>query len=367
MNITFEILLSIAAIDEFKGEWRLLGRLSPEKLADLKKNSQVENIAASMRFNGDQLSSHEVDSILSRAVDSENNYNKKFVSKSRYEQCVLGYDHVQKKIIEDFARIPISHTALKELHAELLQYALKDQWHRGEYKKLWHTAAASSFDEHEIKKQDKFDLEKSSYESDGYAEDSASPAEAPKKMDELIDWINEQLNEKKIHPLILISMFIAIFMTIRPFQNNNGRMAKILISLFLLKAGYFYVPYHSLEYVIEKHKEQYYDILSQTQKSLNANNPDFEPWVSLLLRIIHAHKEELKVGIQQEKDLTFHVPELTAELIELINMHGRLTIKNAEKMTSANRNTIKKHIAIMVENGQILQLGKGKGTWYIAK
>ncbi len=368
MNITFEILSLIASIDEFKGEWNFLGRLSPSKLEELAQNARIKNIGASMRLNGDQVSDPEVEAILMQASEIGTNLGSKLKLKSRNEQHVLGYDYLQNKIIKNFRITPISHSQIKEMHSNLLQYSLKDQWHRGEYKKLWHnTAAASLFDENETKKHEKFDLEKNTHESDGYAEDSTPPLEVLSKMDELINWIHEQLNEKKIHPLILIGMFIAIFISIRPFQNNNNRIIRALIPLFLLKSGYLYIIYHSLENIIEKNREEYTTVISQTQKSLNSNNPNFESWITFFLRIVNQHKEELRTNIQKEKDLTFHVPELTAQLMELINTKGRLTVKNAEKITLANRNTIKKHIAIMVEKGQLLQLGKGKGTWYIQK
>jgi Fic/DOC family len=53
-----------------------------------------------------------------------------------------------------------------------------------------------------------------------------------------------------------------VFLAIHPFQDGNGRLSRILTTLLLLQQGYAYVPYSSLEHVVEQNKESYQDLRS---------------------------------------------------------------------------------------------------------
>jgi hypothetical protein len=83
---------------------------------------------------------------------------------------------------------------------------------------------------------------------------TASPFDTPRLMDELIDWTNAALRDKSQHPLLVIAVFTVTFLEIHPFQDGNGRLSRVLTTLLLLKSGYSYVPYSSLESVIEANK-----------------------------------------------------------------------------------------------------------------
>ena len=65
LKITPEILGFIAELDEFKGAWRALGTLAPERLSALRKVATIESIGASTRIEGSKLSDREVEKLLS--------------------------------------------------------------------------------------------------------------------------------------------------------------------------------------------------------------------------------------------------------------------------------------------------------------
>lgn len=67
-------------------------------------------------------------------------------------------------------------------------------------------------------------------------------------------------------------------------QDGNGRLSRVLTTLLLLQAGYAYVPYSSLESVIELSKEAYYLALRQTQGTIRAESPNWQPWLVFFLR-----------------------------------------------------------------------------------
>lgn len=338
--ITPEMLGLISEIDEFKGAWQLLGRLAPERLQILRKVATIESIGSSTRIEGSKLSDREVERLLS------NLETYSFVS--RDEQEVAGYAYVCEEIFQGFTSIPFTENIIKQLHGYLLKFSEKDQRHRGNYKNMPNNVEA--FNE--------------SGKSLGVIFETASPFDTPFKMQELISWTREQLEHKTLHPLLIIGIFIVIFLAIHPFQDGNGRLSRILTTLLLLKSGYLYSPYSSLESIIEKNKENYYLALRRTQGSLKSESPDFGPWLLFFLRALQKQKTHLESKVSNEKILMHSLPELASRIVQLLHAHGRLGISEVEKITGANRNTLKKYLAELVQQGNILRFGKGKRTWY---
>jgi Fic family protein len=85
--------------------------------------------------------------------------------------------------------------------------------------------------------------------------ETATPFDTPRRMTELVSWVNNEREKAVLHPLLVIALFVVVFLEIHPFQDGNGRLSRVLTTLLLLQAGYAYVPYCSLESVIEANKE----------------------------------------------------------------------------------------------------------------
>ncbi|MBI2706770.1 MAG: Fic family protein [Proteobacteria bacterium] len=338
--ITPEILQMIAELDEFKGAWQLLGRLTPDRLYALRKVATIESIGSSTRIEGSKLSDREVEGLLSRI--------ETYSFQSRDEQEVAGYAFVCEEIFEKFEAIPLTENTIKQLHAWLLKYSDKDERHRGDYKKLPNHVEA-------------FDADGKSL---GIIFETVTPFETPLRMQELVSWTREAFEEKSLHPLLIAGIFVVVFLGIHPFQDGNGRLSRILTTLLLLKSGYAYVPYSSFESVIEANKEGYYLSLRRTQQTLKKGHPNWTPWLLFFLRSMKKQKNLLEKKVAREKILTFQMPELSATIIDLIQQHGRLSVRDLETITGGNRSTLKKHLQELVESKYLLRHGKGRATWY---
>ena len=123
-----------------------------------------------------------------------------------------------------------------------------------------------------------------------------------------------------------------------------GRLSRILTTLILLRAGYAYVPFSSLESVIEQSKDKYYSALRQTQNTIRRTSPDWQPWLGFFLRSLAAQKDRLETKMERERLALGSLPELSQQLLELCREHGRLTVALAVSATRRSRNTIKDHI-----------------------
>lgn len=338
--ITPETLSLIAELDEFKGAWRALGTLAPERLSALRRVATIESIGSSTRIEGNRLSDQEVAKLL-------NNIEiKKF--DSRDEQEVAGYADVMNTVYSHADAIDLTENHIRQLHRDLLAYSDKDERHRGNYKTNPNHVSALDADGNEI----------------GVVFETASPFDTPRLMAELVEWTHNSLENKALHPLLVIAVFTVVFLEIHPFQDGNGRLSRILTTLLLLREGYAYVPYSSLESVIEQSKEGYYLALRNTQSTIRTENPDWQPWVRYFLQALKKQKQRLETKIEREQILVAKLPELSVNILELATEHGRLTVSQIVELTGANRNTVKKHLQALVANQHLVQHGKGKGTWY---
>ena len=340
LQISPEILSLIARIDEFKGAWRALGTLAPDRLSALRRVATIESIGSSTRIEGSKLSNREVEQLLS------NLEIKSFAT--RDEQEVAGYAELMHLVFSSWQDIPFSENHIKQLHQILLRHSEKDSWHRGHYKTNSNSVAA--FDETGVQI--------------GIVFQTASPFDTPRLMTELVAWVNQERARAHSHPLLVIALCVVVFLEIHPFQDGNGRLSRVLTTLLLLQAGYAYVPYSSLESVIEQSKEAYYLALRQTQGTIRTEAPNWQPWLVFFLRSLAEQVRRLEKKVEREKIVLAAMPELSLQIVEFAREHGRVTIGGAIKLTGASRNTLKQHFRGLVERGTLNQHGSGRGVWY---
>jgi Fic family protein len=338
--ITQEILALISELDEFKGTWRALNTLAPDRLAALRKIATIESIGSSTRIEGARLSDREIQELLSN-VGKQN-------FASRDEQEVAGYAEVMDLIFSSWESIPFTENYIKQLHKMLLKYSTKDERHRGEYKKFPNSVQA-------------FDVDGQSL---GVVFETTSPFDTPHQMAEIVTWTADNLVSRENHPLLTVGVFVVTFLAIHPFQDGNGRLSRILTALLLLKSGYTYVPYSSLESVIEESKEGYYLALRKTQGTLNQDKPNWEPWTLFFLRALQRQKRRLQTKLENEKIMAAALPALSVRILELAKEHGRVTTQAIEKATSESRSTIKARLKQLTDEQLLVRYGKGRSTWY---
>jgi Fic family protein len=229
-----------------------------------------------------------------------------------------------------------------------LQFSKKDDRHKGNYKTVPNNVQAVDEHGHVI----------------GIVFKTASPFDTPFRMTELVDWTNEVLAQGLIHPLMIIAVFKVVFLAIHPFQDGNGRLSRGLTTLLLLKAGYAYVPYSSLESVIEGNKESYYLALKKTQGTLDNSEPDWEPWLLFFFQALQKQKARLQKKMDREKTLQGEIPALGIQILELIRERGSTQMAEIESTTGESRSTIRLRLNELVKLGQLSRHGKGPATWY---
>ena len=338
--MTPRVLKLIAEIDEFKGYWNAMDSISSETLSTLRVLATIESVGSSTRIEGARLSDPEVSALL-EGLDVRS-------FRSRDEQEVAGYAKAMQLVHESAGEIDLSENNCKYLHKVLLHFSTKDNWHLGEYKKHPNHVAAFDSDGNQI----------------GIIFETATPIQTPVLMESLVELTRNRLQDEDIHPLLTIADFVLRFLAIHPFQDGNGRSARILTNLMLLRSDYDFVQYSSLERIVEANKDQYYLALKESQKNLVSDESFSLTWAEFFLEMLRKQKNHLLEKIERErKALT--LPELSVKILQLAREHGRISILFISNVLQANRNTVKKHVQQLVKNGRLVKQGKGRGTYYI--
>ncbi len=335
-----DLLRLIAEIDEFKGAWRLLRNIAPDRLTALRRVATIESVGSSTRIEGVRLTNAQVEALLSGLE------TRSFTS--RDEEEVAGYAAVMETVFESWEHLALTENHIQQLHGILLKYSTKDERHRGRYKTLTNNVEAFGPDG----------------ESLGIVFETASPFDTPFQMAELVVQTRSALEAERIHPLLIIGEFVVRFLAIHPFQDGNGRLSRALTTLLLLRAGYSYVPYASLESVVEENKEGYYLALRRTQGTLKADRPDYDSWLLFFARALHTQKSRLEKKMEREKLLEGDLPELSLRILELARAHGRIKSSEVRVLTGEKEGTIRNRLNELVARGLLNRHGKGPATWY---
>jgi Fic family protein len=335
---TGELTRLIGELDHFRGHWRKLQEIRAERLAQLRQVTTIESTGSSTRIEGAELSNAEVANVLAGIrVDS---------FRARDEAEVRGYGELLNTIFESYREIDLSENHLKQLHGILLKYSERDAWHRGHYKKFANDVAAK--------------------DGDRVVEiifRTSPPFDTPGRMADLVTATNEALIDPSLHPLVVIARFIVDFLAIHPFQDGNGRLARVATVLLLLRSGYDYVPYASLERIIEENKQSYYAALRESQVAMRDEPPAFAAWLFFFLRALKAQQRALQAKLDVERAL-LEVSDIQQRIADFIAAHGRSTAKEIAESLTLQPRAVRYHLGILEQRGVIAARGGRKGRFY---
>ena len=345
IKITPEMLIKIADIDHFNGIWQGGSyNIGKEQLNVMKRIATIESIGSSNRIEGNKMSDVEIEKLFS-AIDK-----KSF--KSRDEEEVAGYADLINTIFDNYQDIPLSENYIKQLHQILLRYSSKDERHRGEYKKDSNRVAAFDANGHEI----------------GSIFETATAFDTPRLMRELVEWTNYNFNDKYFHPIIVIGVFIVHFLAIHPFTDGNGRLSRALTSMMMLQQGYSYMPYASMESIVEASKEGYYRALRGTQKSIWTDEVNYEPWLSFFVTSLQKQKRMLEEKIKHvQKKETEKLSATAIKILDLFAEQSKWSVADIADTLHKNSETVKKSVQLLQRKGYLLKHGTTKAVFYTLK
>lgn len=199
--------------------------------------------------------------------------------------------------------------------------------------------------------------------------------EAPKaehlqqEMKQFIDWFNMEFN---LDPIIKAAIAHLWFVTIHPFDDGNGRIARAITDMQLSKADGINQRFYSMSAQIKNEKKSYYSILEKTQKS----DLDITEWIVWFLECLK--KAILSSNTIIDKVVQKHQFWMrNASLISndrqqkmlnklMHNFEGNLTTSKWAKMTKSSQDTALRDITDLVDKGILVKAGSGgRSTHYL--
>lgn len=329
----------ITKIDELKGQWIAGARLNPQVLGRLKRSVLITSTGASTRIEGARLFDEDIEKLM-RGINVQ-----KFTSRDKQE--VKGYYELLENVFDSWKSLKFSESAIKHFHKELLKYVEKDEKHRGEYKKT----------------ENRVEMIDAAGKAMGVLFDTTPAYLTPKEMQELVEWTQKALAEKKYHPLLVAGNFLVEFLQIHPFQDGNGRLSRILTNLLFLKEGYEYVPYISHEKLIEDNKSEYYLALRKSQKTFKTNKETIIPWLDFLLTIF-LKQSAMAIELLSKENLERLLTQKQFAVWNYLQKVGRATPREISERTKVAYPTVRQALDKLMRLKKIERLGQGRSTSY---
>lgn len=338
-GLSSKVWSKLRQIDELKGQWIAGAQLSPQVLGRLKRSTLVTSTGASTRIEGAKLSDEDIDKMM-RGIAMQ-----KFADRDKQE--VKGCYELLENVFDSWKTLNFSESLTKHFHKELLKYVEKDQRHRGEYKK----------------QENKVIMVNEAGESVGVLFDTTPAYLAPKEMQELVEWTQKALAEKKYHPLLVIGNCVVEFLQIHPFQDGNGRLSRILTNLLLLKEGYLYVSYVSHEKLIEDNKPDYYLALRRSQKTFETDQEDLVPWLDFFFGVL-LKQSQIGVTLLSKENIEKLLSPKQLAVWDYLQKVEAATPGEISKVTNVARRTVNQALDKLLRLKKVERIGLGRTTRY---
>jgi len=329
----------ITQIDELKGQWIAGARLSPQVLGRLKRSVLITSTGASTRIEGARLSDEDVEKMM-RGIDIQ-----KFTDRDKQE--VKGYFELLENVFDSWKSLKFSESTIKHFHKELLKHVKKDELHRGDYKK----------------EENKVQMIDAAGKSVGVLFDTTPAYLTPKEMQELVEWTQQALAEKRYHPLLVIGSFLVEFLQIHPFQDGNGRLSRVLTNLLLLKEGYLYMPYISHEKLVEDNKPEYYLALRQSQKTFKTKHENITPWLDFFLAIF-LKQSQMAVELLSKENIEKLLSKKQLAVWQYLQEVEEATPGEIAKKAKVARPTVNQALDRLLRLKKVERIGLGRSTRY---
>ena len=333
--LTPEIVQMVGSIHEHKGKQELFLEANIDELKTLLEVALIQSTGASNRIEGIFTSDKRLEELVRQKAEPRN----------RSEQEIAGYREVLATIHESYEYINPRPSIILQLHRDLYSYS--------------QGAAGGSY-----KNSDNVIAET---DAEGHQKARFIPVPAfqtAEAMEELCTRFLEAWEADRIDKLVLIPMFILDFLCIHPFNDGNGRMSRLLTLLLFYKAGYIVGKYVSMEMLIEKTKETYYEALQASSTGWHEGENSYEPFVKYYLGIMLKAYNEFESRVEHLKHRSLSKPDRIKTVID--NKVGKITKKEImELCPDISKVTVERTLTELVKSGYIAKVGAGPSTGYV--
>ena len=331
-GLTSEIVSTVTKICEHKGRQDLIVDAHKDEVNFILEVAKIQSTGASNRIEGIFTTDKRLQEIVAHKAKPHN----------RSEAEIAGYREVLNTIHENYSHISVTSNLILQFHRDLYSYSIGGG--------IFKTA-------------DNFISE---IAPDGTQKTRFIPVPAFQTkvfVQEMCDNFKNISECENINHLLIIPIFILDFLCIHPFNDGNGRMSRLLTLLLLYQAGYFVGKYISLEMLIEKTKDTYYDALQASSVGWHNNANDYIPFVKYYLAIVLKAYREFDKRMEYVTAQKLSKSERIRKLIFETNMPVSKK-QIMEFYPDVSKVTVERTLIQLVKNGTIQKIGSGRSTKY---
>ncbi|MGQ9425233.1 Fic family protein [Gilvimarinus sp. F26214L] len=313
VTIGQDIVKLVAGIDHFNKEWKAAKLLPPDHLERLRHTAFLESVGASSRIAGATLTNSQVATLLSdRELPGER------AALDHDQRLVVGYAEALDRVLKDHRELHLTTENVQKLHRLLVRNSETGIGDPQKHVKL-------------------------------------------KGLEDLLQWTAAALDQATMHPLLLIAIFNVALMAVEPFEEGNGRLSRLLTNLLLLRSGYDYLPYTSLEAVIEKNKDYFYKALRNTRSVLEDDSDNWQPWFTFFLNHLKLQQANLAPAMEPiEGTDSEEFSELSMDILLHLSKRGELSLAKIMELTKADQSALEQGLRELVKRGHVQNRGEGR-------
>ena len=335
--LTPEVVSILTRLHECRGRQELYIEAEADVLTALLEVAKIQSTGASNRIEGIYTTDERLNAIVQDKVKPRN----------RNEEEISGYRDVLATIHESYEYIAPRPNNILQLHRDL--YSFSSSAVGGVYKN-----------------SDNIIAEK---HADGTETVRFRPVPAFQTADAMLNLctrFNDAIEAGTYDPLLLMPVFILDFLCIHPFNDGNGRMSRLLTLLLLYRAGFIVGKYISIEMLIEKSKDSYYEALQASSQNWHENSNDYLPFLKYMLGIVVKAYNEFEDRVEYLHHRKMSKADRIKALIE--KTPGKISKKEiAQACPDISVTTIERTLAELVASGFIDKVGVGRATAYVKK
>lgn len=263
---------------------------------------------------------------------------------------VVNYIRANEFALERLKTLPLCNRLIKETHAVLLESVRGQEKNPGEfrYSQNWIGGQGST-------------LKNARYIP-------PNPEDMLTAMSDLEKYIN---SDDPLDPLIQAALIHYQFETTHPFLDGNGRVGRLLITLFLMEKGILSTPALYISYYLKMNRIEYYDRMTQVRRT-----GDYEQWISFFLQAFADSAEDAihtidRLTALHDKStklfdsLTKRQRTSVLKVFSYLESNPIIDIQKTATTLEMSYNTVSKVVSILIEDGILKQTDKsGKAKIY---
>jgi len=344
-TISPDVLSAVAEIAEIKAVVER-SRVLPLNELQLKREALIRMVHTSTSIEGNRLAEHQVDRVLSGMSVAAD--DKSILEVKNYQNAVKEVEKLAKQ------KQALTSELILNLHALSMKGLLPEE-------KL------GKFRPGEI-----YVVDDNGDGTEQLRYQGPSPEDVKKLIKEMVDWYKKATEKEQLHPVLKAGILHLQFVSIHPFSDGNGRMARLLTQFSLYRDGWDFRKIIVLEEFYNKDRQEYYNAENIVQGDKYHEGQDLTPWLEyfiagFLIEARKVYKTINSLGFNKNTEGTQTVLDPDeVKIIDLLVSSNSLKSDDIVKLLNVSKRTAQLKLKGLVEKELIKPQGKGPATFYVS-